>query len=77
MIFVYVIKSKVHKFRYVGISSDIGRRLFEHNNGKNKSTKNYRPYDLILSEQYENYKVARAREKFLKSGQGRKVLDNI
>lgn len=77
MIFVYVIKSTVKKFRYVGITNDVARRLIEHNQGKNASTKSYRPFALILKEEYNGYKEARYREKFLKSGQGRKILDEL
>ena len=61
----------------MGITNDTKRRLTEHNNGKNKSTAFYKPFDLILKEEYKDYKKARTREKFLKSGQGRKFLDTL
>ena len=77
MIFVYVIKSKCKNFRYVGITNDLKRRLQDHNAGKNISTRAYKPFDVIHSECYENYVKARVREKFFKSGQGRKYLDEI
>ena len=77
MITIYVIKSQQHKFRYVGITNNLARRLKDHNHGKNKSTNLYSPYILIHSEEYENYKKAREREKFLKSGQGRIFLDKL
>jgi len=77
MIFVYVIKSQKIKFRYVGITDNLARRLLEHNFGKNNSTSFYKPFDLIYTEKYKNYKEARNREKFLKSGQGRKFLDTL
>jgi hypothetical protein len=44
---------------------------------KNKSTASYVPFDLKLKEEYSNYLEARKREKFLKSGQGRKFLDTL
>lgn len=77
MIFVYVIKSKEKKFRYIGITNDYKRRLEEHNQGKNKSTKFYRPFDLISLKEYSNYKEARKIEKFLKSGKGREFLEKL
>jgi putative endonuclease len=77
MIFVYVIKSIHKKFRYVGITNDPHRRINEHNSHKNISTSPYAPYDLVMTEEYENYIEARKREKFLKSGQGRKFLDTL
>lgn len=77
MIFIYVIKSKEKKFRYVGITNDYKRRFQEHNQGKNKSTKFYLPFDLICLEEYSDYIEARKREKFLKSGKGREFLDTL
>jgi putative endonuclease len=77
MIFVYVIKSQKNKFRYTGITENLDRRLTEHNSGKNDSTSFYKPFDLIYTEKYKDYKEARRREKFLKSGQGRKFLDTL
>lgn len=77
MILVYVIKSQKNKFRYVGITDNLERRLLEHNSGKNTSTSFYKPFGLIYTESHQDYKEARKREKFLKSGQGRKFLDTL
>lgn len=77
MIFVYVIKSQKNKFRYVGITNNLERRLLDHNSGKNNSTSFYKPFDLIYKETHKDYKKARDRERFLKSGQGRKFLDTL
>jgi len=77
MIFLYVIKSKVKKFRYIGITNNLTRRIRDHNSGKNKSTAPYIPFDLNFKEEYYSYEEARKRERFLKSGQGRKFLDEL
>jgi len=77
MITVYVIKSLKKKFRYVGITNDFEKRLLRHNGGLNKSTKAYAPYMVVYREEYSSYSAARVREKFLKSGVGRKSLDEL
>ncbi|MFA4817935.1 MAG: GIY-YIG nuclease family protein [Parcubacteria group bacterium] len=77
MIYLYVIKSKKISYRYIGITNNLTRRLGQHNNGYNKNTRTYKPFDLILSEKYADYKEARKREIFLKSGVGRKFLDDL
>jgi len=77
MIYVYVIKSKKKNYRYTGITNNVDRRLKQHNGGYGISTKSFAPFDLVLEEGYPNYKDARAREKFLKSGAGRKFLDSL
>jgi putative endonuclease len=77
MFYVYVLYSKSLSKRYVGSSSDINKRLIEHNSGKSKFTKGGIPWRLIYSEQFDTNSEARKREIFLKSGNGRKFLDSI
>jgi len=40
---VYAIQSQVDNRIYVGFTENLERRLSEHNNGKTKSSKGYRP----------------------------------
>ncbi len=56
------------------MTNDLERRIAEHNNGENKSTKAYRPFKLIYSETFPDRISARAKEKYLKSGIGKEFL---
>lgn len=77
MFYVYVLRSNKNKRRYIGYTSLLPlERLKQHNNGSNKFTKQLRPFTLIYSEEFANKAEALKREKFLKSGQGRKFLDH-
>jgi putative endonuclease len=76
MISVYVITGE-RGFRYVGITANLSDRLKRHNRGATPSTKPYKPFRLIYEEKFPNYSDARKREKFFKSGAGRKFLDNL
>ncbi len=77
MFTVYVIESLKNRKRYVGFtSSSANQRLTEHNRGCNKWARENRPFRLIHEEFFDNEKDARRRERFLKSGQGRKFLNN-
>ena len=49
----------------------------QHQTGKNKTTKPYRPFELILIEEYKTREEARKREKYLKSGIGKEFLKAI
>ena len=64
----------MRNYIYVGLTNDVNRRIIEHNNGENKSTKAYRPFILIYDEQHNTRLEARAREKYLKSGVGKEFL---
>ncbi|MBK6938037.1 MAG: GIY-YIG nuclease family protein [Chitinophagaceae bacterium] len=74
MIVVYALSSSVRNYVYVGMTNDLGRRLKEHNNGENKSTKAYLPFVLIYKEEFPDRFSARAKGKYLKSGIGKEFL---
>jgi putative endonuclease len=77
MYFTYVLYSKTLSKRYVGSTGSIEKRLKEHNAGKSRFTKGGIPWYLIYKESFVTLSDARKRESFLKSGQGRKFLDEI
>ena len=76
MITVYVLKGETGK-RYVGITQNLPRRLQEHRAKKSKGSQVIGHFYVLHTETFEDYKAARLREKFLKSGQGRKWLDAL
>ena len=77
MFFVYALKSIERTYIYVGLTDNLERRLSEHNGGKNKTTRPYRPFVLIHSEMFETRIEARQREKYLKSGIGKDFLRSL
>lgn len=58
----YVLKSLKDSKLYIGSTSDLYKRVKDHNTGKNKSTKYRKPFILIYSEKFTNLKDARKRE---------------
>lgn len=66
MFFVYIVKSLIKKWYYVGYSDNIERRLKEHNNGHVKSTKAYKQYELVFVQLVNSSDEARDLEKYLK-----------
>jgi len=73
--YIYVLQNKDKKW-YIGSTRDLRKRILTHNSGKNKSTKYGIPWKLIYCEISINQKDTRARERYLKSGMGRKYLKN-
>lgn len=72
---VYVLKSQRDGMRYTGSGAEAHERLRRHNNGDYRFTKGRRPWKLVYIEQYSTRSEAVRRERFLKSGQERKLLD--
>ncbi len=73
MHYAYVIESNSGSW-YIGYTQNIERRLSEHQAHKNISTSMELSWKLIYYEAYLNKMDALGREKFLKSGSGRKFL---
>ena len=75
MYYVYILQSlKKPDWLYKGSSADPKRRLIEHNAGKNFSTSPYAPFKLIYYEAYLLKSDAEARERYLKTSMGMRVL---
>lgn len=72
---VYFIESiKWPDRHYIGYTTDIKKRIKNHNQGIVISTKKFKPWKLIYAELYLDEKDAKGRERFLKSGSGWKFL---
>ncbi len=77
MAIIYILKSLKDSKTYVGSTTDMERRLGEHNAGKVTSTKPRRPLELIYTEKVDTIEQARKREHYLKSAAGRRWLKKM
>ena len=76
MFYTYILKSTKNGKRYIGqTSKEDFSSLREHNSGANKWTRANSPFVVVYFEEYSTKTEAIKREHFLKSGQGRKWLD--
>ena len=72
--YTYILESLKDKERYVGYTSNLKRRIEEHNKGKSFSTKFRLPFRLIYFEGCLHSEDAKRRERYLKTTPGRKFL---
>jgi putative endonuclease len=77
MFYVYAISSVIRNYIYVGLTNNVERRFAQHSRGENRSTKAYKPFILILKEEYQTRIEARRREKYLKSGVGKEYIKSL
>ncbi len=81
MYHVYVIRSETTGRRYIGQTSDLRRRLQEHNdrehNRRKFTSRHAGPWRLVYSEHHETRSEAMMRERWLKSGVGRAWLNTL
>lgn len=70
--FVYFLRSESDpSCHYVGVTSDIARRLEWHNFGPDGQTRKHRPWKVIFVIEFAKEATALRFERYLKSGSGR------
>ena len=74
MYYVYVLISGADGGFYTGLTGDLKRRVGEHSEGLVETTLNRRPLELVYYEACKRRKDAFRREKYLKSGMGKRYL---
>jgi putative endonuclease len=76
MFYTYILQSIKDKKLYTGCTDDLRARLKRHNVGNVPSTKGRGPFKIIYYEACENANDAYTREKYLKTGMGKRYLKN-
>lgn len=74
MFYTYILKSNKDNKLYVGYTSDLKNRINKHESGMVTSTKNRLPIKLVYYEACLNTEKAIKREKYFKTGFGRRFL---
>ncbi|OHA89364.1 MAG: excinuclease ABC subunit C [Candidatus Zambryskibacteria bacterium RIFCSPHIGHO2_01_FULL_43_27] len=74
MNYTYILKSKRDSKLYVGSTTNLRKRFWQHANGKSSYTKSRGPFALIYYEACVDEGDARSREKYLKSGRGKRFI---
>ena len=75
MYYTYILRSKVDSQQlYVGHTTDLKRRLTEHNAGKSPHTAKFKPWSVVWCGCFESEKLAIAFEAYLKTASGKAFL---
>jgi len=76
MFYTYVLQSKQDNNLYTGATNDLQKRFTMHNSDNVVATKGRGPFKLIYYEACLNQQDAYTREKYLKSGMGKRYIKN-
>ena len=74
MFYVYVLRSQADSGFYIGYTNNLRIRLKEHRAGKSFAMADRSPWTLVYYEAYMEQVDALGRERYLKSGAGRRFL---
>ena len=70
MYYVYILKSRIKEWKYVGYTSDLNNSIHQHKMGLSDATRNYRPLDLVSYVGVQSKVTALRLEKYFKTGSG-------
>lgn len=76
MMYTYVLQSTKDKKLYTGSTNNLRKRFKDHNENKIASTKGRGPFVLLYYEACLDDHDARVREKYLKTGMGKRYIRN-
>lgn len=74
---VYILQSERNNRYYVGSTKNLDRRLKEHKNGKSKFTKLVLPIKLVFRQKFNDIRIARKVEYWLKRQKDKKLLERV
>jgi len=74
--FVYILRSKHDGKFYTGFTTNLGKRVEEHNSGRVYSTKARVPFEIVYYEVCFCIDDATHREKYLKTTYGKRYIKN-
>jgi putative endonuclease len=75
-LYVYVLRSEVDGMFYTGFTTDLTKRIEQHNSGKVNSTKTRIPLKIVYYEVCFCSDDATHREKYLKTTYGKRYIKN-
>lgn len=76
MFYTYILESSRDKKLYIGWTNNLKSRFLEHTKGNVLATKDRRPLKLIYYEACLSKEASTKREKYFKTGFGRRFLKN-
>ena len=74
--YVYVLRSLKNNQLYTGCTNNLRKRLTQHNSGEASYTRSRGPYELLYYEASLHKDDAFARERYLKTGMGKRYIKN-
>jgi putative endonuclease len=74
--YVYILRNDKNGRWYTGCTKDLRKRVSRHSVGRGGYTKDTGPYSLIYYEASRTLEDSIARERYLKSGMGKRYVKN-
>ena len=77
MFYVYILHSESFDRYYIGQTNNLVDRIRRHNSGYVKSTKAYKPWEVVYSETFQSRGDSISRESYLKSLKSKTAIKEL
>ena len=77
MAYVYILQNQIKNWYYLGSTTDLARRLIQHERGDHSSSKRIAPFKLVFKQEYNDIREARYVERRLKKLKRRDFIEKI
>ena len=77
MYYVYILQNLKGNIYYIGQTNNLEERLIRHNEGRVRGSRNWRPWEIVYSEEYKTRGEAMKREIQLKKWKNHGMLSNL
>jgi len=75
--YVYFLKSLKNSRFYIGSTTNLERRILEHNSGQSTYTSFSKPFELVFSQKFDSITIAKKIEYKIKQFKSKKVIISI
>jgi putative endonuclease len=75
--YVYFLKSLKNGRFYIGSTTNLERRILEHNSGRSTYTSFSKPFEIVFSQKFNSITTAKKIEYKIKQFKSKKVIINI
>ena len=76
MAWVYILQLANNKY-YIGSTTNLEQRIFDHSHGKSPYTKKFLPVKLLFSKEFNDLTTANKAEKYIKKLKSRIIIEKI
>jgi putative endonuclease len=74
---LYILKSTVDQRFYIGTTANLNDRIKRHNEGRSKSTRSRRPWEVVYVQEFASRGEATARERQLKKWKNKDRIEEL
>ncbi len=75
--YLYILQSERDTSYYIGVTTNVQKRVWQHNSGGSTYTRGRRPWKLVYLEEFASSTEAHKRERMIKARKSRQYIEML